>query len=61
MAVRFLALGIGHPLSPRRFPVLISVRGGVDPGAIVQLEGLGQLQNPMTSLGLELATFRLVA
>jgi hypothetical protein len=28
---------------------------------IVQLEGLGQLKNPMTSSGIEPATFRLVA
>jgi hypothetical protein len=27
----------------------------------VQLEGLGQLKNPMTSSGIEPATFRLVA
>jgi hypothetical protein len=29
--------------------------------AIVCLEGLGQLKNPMTSLGIELMTFQLVA
>jgi hypothetical protein len=29
--------------------------------AIVQLEGLGQLKNPMTSMGVELGTFWLVA
>jgi hypothetical protein len=29
--------------------------------AIVQLEGLGKLKNPMTSSGIEPATFRLVA
>jgi hypothetical protein len=27
----------------------------------MRLEGLGQLKNPMTSLGIEPATFRLVA
>jgi hypothetical protein len=32
----------------------------VDHKAIVWLEGLGQLTNPMTSLGIESATFWLV-
>jgi hypothetical protein len=53
MAVRLSALRVGRALLP------ISVR---DPRAIVRLEGLGQLKkNPMTSSGLEPATFRLVA
>jgi len=41
--------------------VLISIRDGVNPRAIVQLEGLGQLLIPkMTPLGIESAIFWLV-
>jgi hypothetical protein len=60
-ALRLSALSAGRPLPPGRFLVLISVSGGVDPRAIVRLEGLGQLKNPMNSSGIEPATFRLVA
>jgi hypothetical protein len=52
MAVRLSALRAGRPLPPPgRFLVLISVRGSVDPRAIVRLEGLGQLKNPIISSG----------
>jgi hypothetical protein len=61
MAVRLLVLRAGRPLPWRRFPVLISVRGWVDLRVIARLKGLGQLKNPMTSLGTEPATFQLVA
>jgi hypothetical protein len=41
---RLSALCAGHHLPPGRFLILNSVRGGVDPRAIVQLEGLGKLE-----------------
>jgi hypothetical protein len=49
MAVRFSALLAGRPpFTLRKFLVPIYVSGFVDPRAIVRLEGLGQLKNPMT-------------
>jgi hypothetical protein len=54
MAVRLLAL------PPGRFMVLVSVRGLIEPRAIVRLEGSGKLKNPVTSSGIEPAIFWLV-
>ena len=49
------------PYSPRKFLVLISVRGWVDLRAIVQPEGLCQWRIPMTPSGIKPVTFWLVA
>jgi hypothetical protein len=61
MAMRFSALLAGRALPPGRFLVHISVRNCVKCRAIMRLEGLGQLKNQESSLGIETATFWLVA
>jgi hypothetical protein len=56
------ALRADRPLfTPRKIPGTHFCQRPSRPRAIVRLEGLAHLKNPVASLGIEPATFRLVA
>jgi hypothetical protein len=61
MALKLSALPVGRCLPPRKIPGTHFCQKLSRPRIIVRLDGLDQLKNPMTSTGIEPATFRLLA
>jgi hypothetical protein len=61
MEVRLTALHTDFPVPPGRFLALISVRRWVNLRVAVQLEGMYQLNNPLTSSQIKYTTFESAA